>query len=293
MQDTGKTVVVADDDANFLAVMAQRCQSLGLRVQTAQDGIGAITKIVGNDPDLLILDVDMPTGDGLGIAERLLLDPRIKPTPVVFCTGRSDAQTLARCNTLGAHYVTKGANTWADLKPIICRLLALQERLVSIPVAPATPATVRVAPVPEPERPKVLFVDDDADLRRVMQIRLRACGVEVLAAESAMQALWIAMKQTPSVVISDYRMPKGSGEYLLARLRAVPLLRDIPVILLTGAGGSGLTRDHALQRRFLGEYGAAAFLTKPVDFGALLETLARYIPVDAEVWRQAAKMRRQ
>jgi CheY-like chemotaxis protein len=288
-----KTVLIADDDADFLSVLARRCKALGLRVQTAGDGIAALTRIIADEPDLLLLDIDMPAGDGLGIAEKLLSDPRIRPVPVVFCTGRSDAGTIKRCQALGAHYVTKGADTWADLKPIVCRLLSIEGD--AIPAADTTSEPVVGAIDPQPPAgsaapPKVLFVDDDADLRRAMQIRLRACGVDVLMASTAMQALWIAMKEVPKVIITDYRMPEGSGEYLLARLRAVPLLRDMPVIVLTGVGG-GTTRDYALERRFLGEHRATAFMTKPVDFGALLEILSRYIPIDSEVWRKAAKLR--
>jgi CheY-like chemotaxis protein len=116
---TSKTILIADDDTDFLAALAQRCKALGLRVQTASDGMAALTQLIAGDPDLLLLDVDMPAGDGLGIAEKLLSDPQIRPVPVVFCTGRSDAATVNRCRALGAHYVTKSADTWAELKPII------------------------------------------------------------------------------------------------------------------------------------------------------------------------------
>jgi len=288
----GKTVLIADDDADFLTVLAQRCKALGLSVQVATDGLGALATIVREDPDLLILDIDMPAVGGMGVAQKLLSDPKMRPIPVVFCTGQSDAATIERCKALGAHYVTKGADAWSNLKPIICRLLAMQDEVVEI--ASAAPAAVAPAPVEPPPAalPKLLFVDDDADLRRVMQIRLRACGVDVRTASTAMQALWIAMKETPDVIITDYHMPEGSGQYLLGRLRGTPLLKDIPVILMTGAS-AGMSRDFALERRFLGEYGASAFLSKPVDLDVLLDALAEHIAIDPEVRRTASKLRRR
>ena len=115
-----------------------------------------------------------------------------------------------------------------------------------------------------------------------MQIRLRACGVDVHTASTAMQALWIAMKEIPDVIITDYHMPEGSGQYLLGRLKGTPLLKDIPVIMLTGAR-IGNDRDFALERRFLGEYRAAAFLSKPVDLDVLLDALSEHIAIDPEV----------
>lgn len=288
-----KTVLIADDDVDFLAALAQRCKSLGLHVETARDGAAVLAKVIANEPDLLVLDVNMPAGGGLDVAEKLLSDPRIRPFPVIFCTGRSDAGTIARCRELGAHYLTKGADTWAGLKPIIRRLLAIDvDAAPAGTAAPAAGGPATALPAAPSPPPKILFVDDDADLRRIMQIRLRACGVDVLTAATAMQALWIAMKETPDVVITDYHMPEGSGEYLLARLRATPPLSDVPVIVLTGASG-GATRDYALERRFLGEHRAAAFLIKPIEFGALLEALSHHIPIDAEVLERAVMLRRR
>jgi len=288
----GKTVLIADDDADFLTVLAQRCKALGLGVQVATDGLGALATIVREEPDLVILDLDMPAVGGMGVAQKLLSDPQLRPIPVVFCTGQSDPATIERCKALGAYYVTKGADAWSNLKPILCRLLATQDEVAE--VANTTPAAVVPAPAEQPPaaRPKVLFVDDDPDMRRVMQIRLRACGIDVHAASTAMQALWIAMKEIPDVIITDYHMPEGSGQYLLGRLKGTPLLKDIPVIMLTGAR-IGNDRDFALERRFLGEYGASAFLSKPVDLDVLLDALSEHIPIDPEVRQTAAKLRRR
>jgi CheY-like chemotaxis protein len=288
----GKTVLIADDDADFLTVLAQRCKALGLGVQVATDGLGALATIVREEPDLLILDLDMPAVGGMGVAHKLLSDPQLRPIPVVFCTGQSDPATIERCKALGAYYVTKGADAWSNLKPIICRLLAMQDEVAEVANTAPAPVVPAAAEQPPAALPKVLFVDDDPDMRRVMQIRLRACGIDVHAAASAMQALWIAMKEIPDVIITDYHMPEGSGQYLLGRLKGTPLLKDIPVIMLTGAR-IGNDRDFALERRFLGEYGASAFLSKPVDLDVLLDALSEHIPIDPEVRQTAAKLRRR
>lgn len=274
-----KTVLIVDDDAGFLEAMATRCRSLGLTVRTAADGLSALSMVLKDPPDLLVLDINMPAGNGLGVAERLVEDPAIPPLPVVFCTGRSDAATIERCKALGAHYVVKDGELWPRLRSVIVQSLGLGE----MPDGAAEA---------QPRPPRILFVDDDPDLRRVMQLRLRAYGPEVTTAATAMQALWIAMKETPDLIITDYWMPEGSGEYLLARLRAVPALQDIPIILLTGASAGG-RRDYALERRFLGEYRVSAFLGKPVDIDALLDAVSRHVPIDPEVRKQASSMRRR
>jgi adenylate cyclase len=286
------TVLLADDDIDCLRLMALRCQSLGLRVLTASDGMDTLASVIRNSPDLLVLDINMPGGDGFSVAEKLMRDPKIPPTPVVFCSGGTDPAALERCKDIGAHYVTKGGESWSQLRSIICQLLDLD--VGGIPAAPAT-ADGQFRPwttAPEAVLPKVLCVDDDEDMLRLLRLRLRACGLNVLTATSAMQALWIAMKEMPDVVVTDYRMPEGSGEYLIARLRAVPALKGVPVIVLTAASG-GLKRDFALERRFLGEYRVGAFLSKPLVFGELLDALARHIEIDAKILREAKMLMRQ
>ena len=138
-----KKILIADDDVDFLTAMTQRCKTLGLAVQTATDGDRALAALKQDEPDLLILDVNMPAGGGLGVAEKLLNDPKLRPLPVIFCTGRSDPATIDRCKALGAHYVTKGADVWSNLKPIICRLMATQPEVTA--VAGTAPTAVEPA----------------------------------------------------------------------------------------------------------------------------------------------------
>jgi len=91
----GKTVLIADDDADFLTVLAQRCKALGLSVHVASDGLAALAILAREEPDLLILDLDMPAVGGLAVAENLLGDPTLRPIPVIFCTGQSDPATMS------------------------------------------------------------------------------------------------------------------------------------------------------------------------------------------------------
>ena len=286
------TVLLADDDPDCLKLLTLRCQSLGLRVLTATDGLDALTSVIRDHPDLLVLDINMPGGDGLSVAEKMLRDPKIPPTPVVLCSGGTDNVTIERCKDIGAHYVNKGSEAWAELRSIICRLLDIDasgSQRASIPAA----TSVAAAPeAPAAVLPKVLCVDDDDDMLRVLRLRLRACGINVLTATTAMQALWIAMKEMPDVIVTDYRMPEASGEYLLARLRAVPAFKNLPVILMTAAS-VGMKRDFALERRFLGEYRVSAFLPKPLRFTELLDALARHIEIDAQVSGKAKMLLRQ
>lgn len=119
-------------------------------------------------------------------------------------------------------------------------------------------------------RARVLLVDDDPGLLRLLTIRLRAEGYVVAACENAAQALSSLPKFRPDVVLSDLRMAEMDGLALLKELqRRYPTL---PVIMLTAHG----TIPDAVAAT---KSGAFAFLTKPIDKDQLLEQLSRAMSV--------------
>lgn len=130
------TVLLADDDADCLKILAMRCRSLGLRVLTASDGEDLLASAERESPDLVILDIGMPGDDGLQVAERLRRRKDKRALPVIVCSGQSDRSTLDHCNLLGARYVPKGSQTWPELRSLICHMLHLNE-------PPARPAFAR------------------------------------------------------------------------------------------------------------------------------------------------------
>ena len=114
---------------------------------------------------------------------------------------------------------------------------------------------------------RILLVDDDAKLRRLLSLRLEALGYAVDTAESAEQALRMLEDVRPALVLSDLRMPGMDGMALLERLQA--LQPGLPVIMLT-AHGEIPDAVRATQS------GAVDFLTKPVDPQALKASLDRH-----------------
>ncbi|MBI4717640.1 MAG: response regulator [Planctomycetes bacterium] len=269
-----KRVLIADDDQGLVSALALRCAHLGLEVRTANDGAEAVALVEQEPPDLAILDVNMPAGNGLAVCEMLANDQRMLPIPVIILTGRNDDRTVERCEQLGAHYVYKGADIWESLKPIVLELCDVEPvaSLASVPVTarPTGGAARRPAP-------KLLVIDDDPDLSKALKIKLRPFGIEVLRAFNGMQGYWAALKHRPDVIITDYYMPDGRGNYLIGRLSNHTLTRHTPCIVITGRTVEG-HKDYAMERE-LRNMGARALLTKPLDFAALLETLREFVDI--------------
>ncbi|MDJ0938888.1 MAG: sigma 54-interacting transcriptional regulator [Woeseiaceae bacterium] len=121
---------------------------------------------------------------------------------------------------------------------------------------------------------KILLVDDDPGLLRLLSIRLRAEGYEVEAVESAQLALTTLNRFAPDLVITDLRMDKMDGIGLLKELQTrSPGLR---VVIITAHG----TIPDAVVATQSGAFG---FLTKPIDKDELMATVERALKVSGSV----------
>jgi PAS domain S-box-containing protein len=116
---------------------------------------------------------------------------------------------------------------------------------------------------------KVLVVDDEPDALRLVRKLLESCGSEVLAANSAVEALGLVESQRPDVLISDVGMPDVDGYELLKRVRALGAERGgrVPAIALTAFARSE-DRTRALLAGFL------VHVSKPVEPDELVATVA-------------------
>ncbi|MBF0171705.1 MAG: response regulator, partial [Nitrospinae bacterium] len=118
-------------------------------------------------------------------------------------------------------------------------------------------------------QPVALVVDDELALRMTVRHYLGGIGVRVVEAENGDRALALLALSPPHLIIADVMMPVMDGFTLLERLKADPVGRDIPVIVLTGRNAD--TRNQAFAR------GADDFLAKPVQADDLLSRVRKYL----------------
>jgi len=111
--------------------------------------------------------------------------------------------------------------------------------------------------------PKVLVVDDEARILRLMEAMLIPAGYSVILAENGTEAITKAMLSSPDVILLDVMMTGMDGFEVASKLRANERTKDIPIVMVT-ALGEVKDRVKAL------ESGADDFLTKPVDKTELL-----------------------
>jgi two-component system response regulator GlrR len=121
---------------------------------------------------------------------------------------------------------------------------------------------------------RILLVDDDPDLLRLLSMRLAAAGYRVAAVASAEEALVKLAMERPQLVVRDVQLPGKDGLALFDAIRAQH--PSLPVILLTAHG----TIPDAVEATARGVY---TYLTKPFDGKALLDTIAQALAVEGAV----------
>lgn len=90
---------------------------------------------------------------------------------------------------------------------------------------------------------KILLVEDDSNLREIYGARLEAEGYDITSASDGEEALAIAVREKPDLIITDVMMPKISGFDMLDILRSTPETRDVKIIMMTA-----LSQDEDRQR---------------------------------------------
>ncbi len=122
--------------------------------------------------------------------------------------------------------------------------------------------------------PLVLHVDDDGDILAITKIALEAVGgLETIQCLSGVQAVEIAQRSNPDLLLLDLMMPNIDGVETLRLLRRIPGFADKPAIFMTG-------RATAENREELIQSGARFIITKPFDPISLASNIL-------SVWRDA------
>ena len=136
---------------------------------------------------------------------------------------------------------------------------------------------------------RVLVVDDNADMRDYL-VRLLGAEFTVITAADGMEALGILQEDKPDLVLSDVMMPRLDGFGLLAALRQDPVLRDVPVVLLSARAGEEASVEGL-------DVGADDYLVKPFSARELIArvksnlTMARLRREVASAHHDAERMR--
>jgi diguanylate cyclase (GGDEF)-like protein len=205
----------------------------GYDVLAADDGAQGIDLARAYRPALIVLDLDQLAPAALQVSQVLLEDPDTKAIPIIHALGQADLTADVPVNV---ELLPRGAAPEA--------LLELVEQCIAAARARAVQA------------PTVLIVDDDADIRRIVALRLQQDGYRVVLADTGASALIAAQKQLFDLIILDLLLPDIDGFSVLGALRARTATAGTPIMLLS-AKDSPREKVRGLR------LGADDYVTKP------------------------------
>ena len=117
---------------------------------------------------------------------------------------------------------------------------------------------------------KILIADDDADMRMLLATMLESEGYAVLQAENGQEAVELARKELPALVMLDIHMPVMDGLKACKEIKSDKVTRIVPVVMLT-VEGSIYEIEQAIS------YGAKTYITKPSSKTEILKVVKSII----------------
>ena len=107
-----RSVLVVDDEPNIVLSLEFLMKQAGLEVRTAADGQAALASVQANTPDLILLDISMPNGDGFEVCRKIRENPIWQDIRIIMLTAKGKDSERERGLAAGADdYITKPFST--------------------------------------------------------------------------------------------------------------------------------------------------------------------------------------
>ncbi len=299
-------VLVADDDPNFAANMAEVLKDKGYRVQVARTGKQALDTVLGGGIDILVLDLQLPVVSGLEVYMELQKRGRALPTVCVTGYSHEQADAIDKLSSLSAGILTKPFNT-NQLLEVLGNIMPDAAAAVSdAPVMsapqqdtfpseglddPGAAPSMSDAPAPSPAaapspapsaatteyghgsssqsssgRGRLLAVDDDVDMVDGLAEVLEAHGYEVKTANDQDAAIRTIQDYDAQVALLDIRLGNTNGLDLISRLKEYR--PNLYCIVITG----NADKESAVTALRNGAYD---YMTKPLHPNELFSVIER------------------
>lgn len=250
-----KNILIIEDDPKIASALEIRFRSGGYETETAGDAIAGFSMAVASAPDLIVLDIQLPGGNGLDLAQKFKSMPETQGSPIIFVTASKAPDLRQRAMDLGAAGLFEKPYDAAELLAVAGHALG-ETGMFRRPIARFNPGADRVAPEPAPGPLKrVLVIEDDRKLALALAVRLKAAGFECSLAHDALSGVNTARECRPDLVLLDIAMPAGDGFVVASRVREL-LSSSLPIMFLTG-------QTHPAAREKAMAMGACGFFEKP------------------------------
>ncbi len=238
-----KNILIVDDDEEVVNLLKIYLQDEGYIINKALTGREAFVSACENVPDLITLDIKLPDIDGYQVIDLLKSDDRTKDIPVMILSivplVEDKVDEVFRLGIVD--YLSKPIDR-DRLMDSVNRILRVKGKAKGA---------------------YVMVVDDDPDIVGLVKLALKDAGYGVIEAFNGEQALELADREKPDLIILDIMMPEMDGYDVIKNLKKNKKTQNIPVIILSVRR---LEEDKAKGLKL----GAIKYLTKPFKAKDLL-----------------------
>jgi len=245
-------ILIVDDSPMVRKIIRKELEAGGYIVDEAEDGFEAIVHAdMVSKPDLITLDIEMPGLNGFETCKKLQekrYTNNSKRPPVIFITGKDTLEDRKKGFTLGASDFISKPFASGDILSAVNTILKPENRLRGM---------------------TALVADDNNTARKIISDVLHREGLTVIEATDGMYAYETMCNRMADIdlVISDFFMPRLTGEDLCKKIRKELELVDLPIVIITAMS------DHAELLRLF-KAGATDYLIKPFVKEELLARLS-------------------
>lgn len=121
-------------------------------------------------------------------------------------------------------------------------------------------------------KPLILVADDEEDIKIVLEMYLQTVGCEVVTSYDGLDAVERVKERRPDLVLMDIMMPVIDGIEAVRQIKALPEMKDLPIVMLSAASQGDL-----VQRAL--ESGATDFISKPFEPEHVYSVIKRYLQI--------------
>jgi len=213
-------VLVIDDSPIFRDLLSRAIEDAGFQVIAVETGEDGLRVAAERRPVAVVVDRVLPGIDGATVIRRLRLDAALRGTPTLLLTSSTGKEHELSALDAGADAF---AHKREDVSIVLARLWAiLRASSQDAPEAASLLATKNI-----------LLVDDDPEYREALGDALGEAGFRIASAQSGEEALELLAALPVDCILLDRSMPGMGGLEACRRIKASPLFRHLPVVLLT------------------------------------------------------------
>lgn len=238
-----KYILLVEDEETLRGILLRKLERAGYRVHAVGNGAAAITAVREQEPDLVLLDMLLPGVNGFIVLEKMRDEGFLPRVPVVVLSNSGQPVEIQRAMDLGArdHLIKLNFDPEEVLQKVAYILEGEQKKTAEAPQAQAENASAS-APASEARAhtqdgaPRVLMVEDDVFLARLLARKLKQEGFTVLLAGDAAQAKRELANGPVDLICLDILLPGENGFSFLEELKDEGVISRTPVLVLSNLG---------------------------------------------------------